>query len=282
MYQIFWNSEPHITTFDESKYFFTFLGSFVAFLCILIFTIFVRKVPYILYLVIPLCFSIFFVYTSSPSVIKYVQNVISILQVPVLIAEAFLFALLTKRITAFLSKQLTKKYQNTSLYNITTYVLSSIIIIISTVALFYGFDTSLISLVQGISFGALLCSFIITIYYSDGVMLEEALLYSRTVLSLAPITSASTGALTMLIRFIFVLSSLISISFQKVPIKKNSKKNDFAVIFNRIEVKIALTLTLISYIMLNPYIFIRPSEFSCKIQSIAIPIIFVILLFFRK
>ena len=102
MYQIFWNSEPHITTFDESKYFFTFLGSFVAFLCILIFTIFVRKVPYILYLVIPLCFSIFFVYTSSPSVIKYVQNVISILQVPVLIAEAFLFALLTKRITAFL------------------------------------------------------------------------------------------------------------------------------------------------------------------------------------
>ncbi|KAH0792277.1 hypothetical protein GPJ56_003803 [Histomonas meleagridis] len=156
--------------------------------------------------------------------------------------------------------------------------------------LLYGFDIRLLRKTHGAAFAGLIGSFILTITADNGIISDPCLVFLRVSLSLSPITSASAGFLTVILRLFLVISSFISVKFNYGEEKKLLKKSNNSIVETVYYITksvtskragTALVCLLVSFVFLSQDAFIRPTPQICDWQSILCPAVYIFFFYFE-
>ncbi|KAK8896051.1 hypothetical protein M9Y10_013939 [Tritrichomonas musculus] len=272
--------EPDFIFLKNAKYTFFVTGvclSFAGFTCFLLLTD--KHVNPALYFILPISLGLVMAYLP-PDLLSLVHYILRFCDFPIssvvsIIVVRFTFLISRYALKYFHSNTQTKRGKLIPDRRNPTYrfIISFISVISLTIALIligYGLDPFLLSTGHGFAFSELLFCFLFTIVCDNGIISDACLTALYASLYLSPILSLSSGHFTVLLRLIFVISSLISFIF-------STSVDDINEIFpklNKKQTTLSMALTLISYVFLSPDAFIRPTSIVCNFQAIMIPLFY--------
>lgn len=195
------------------------------------------------------------------------------LDFPVMFIEAVLFV----RLVNFISRSFYTVNKTNGRYN------KYAVYPISFVALTYGFTLILnglvpkeLSILHGLSFSLLISAFIYTLVANNGILTDPSLIFFRTMLSIAPCISYSSGFNTVILRLACVLSSLASFLLIK---DRSTTASFFLKVFPHTPLQKAMlvfALVLLSYTFMSTSCFINPDKFRASIGSVFLPVAFLV------